>query len=92
MSFKLRITTNALKDIRRHKLSGDRNLIQKIGILLDELKEHPRTGTGHPEQLKYDLKGLYSRRINSKHRMIYDIRYDIVTVIILSAYAHYGDK
>jgi len=34
------------------------------------LKEHPRTGTGQPELLKYDLAGYYSRRINRKHRLV----------------------
>jgi len=53
---------------------------------------HPRTGTGQPEKLKHDLEGLYSRRINRKHRLVYNIKEEIVTVIVLSAYSHYGDK
>ena len=32
-------------------------LFKKLERLLDELKEHPYTGTGHPEQLKY-LPGI----------------------------------
>ena len=32
-------------------------LFRKLERLLDELKEHPYTGTGHPEQLKY-LQGV----------------------------------
>jgi len=54
--------------------------------------DHPRKGTGKPEQLKGDLSGLYSRRINKKHRLIYDIQDEIITVIVLSAHSHYGDK
>jgi mRNA-degrading endonuclease RelE of RelBE toxin-antitoxin system len=38
------------------------------------------------------LDGLYSRRINRKHRLVYAIKDEIVTVLILNAYAHYGDK
>lgn len=53
---------------------------------------HPTTGTGQPEKLKFDLKGLYSRRITKKHRLIYSINESIVTVHILSAFDHYGDK
>jgi len=34
----------------------------------------------------------YSRRINRKHRLVYDIQGDIITVVILNAYSHYGDK
>ena len=54
--------------------------------------EHPTTGTGQPEALKHNLSGLYSRRINQKHRLIYSINEHLVTIYILSAYAHYGDK
>jgi len=92
MSYTLEITKTALSDIEKHKKSGDRAILKKISTLLNELVEHPRTGTGQPEKLKHDLEGLYSRRINRKHRLIYDIKDEIVTVIVLSAYSHYGDK
>ena len=92
MSYTLRITPDAIKDIELHKKSGNKKVLQKIEVLLEELREHPRTGTGQPEILKYDLQGLYSRRINKKHRLVYDIKDKIVTVIVLSAYSHYGDK
>ena len=92
MRYKLRFTSDAVKDIERHKKSGDKKLLQKIEILLEELRVHPKTGTGQPEKLKYDLEGLYSRRINRKHRLVYEIQDEIVTVIILNAYAHYGGK
>ena len=36
---------------------------KKVLQLLDELAEHPKTGTGHPEQLKGDYTNLWSRRI-----------------------------
>lgn len=48
--------------------------------------------TGHPEKLKHDLEGFWSRRINKKHRLIYQIEDEIITVIVVSAYSHYGDK
>lgn len=54
--------------------------------------EHPKTGTGQPEMLKHDLHGLYSRRISKKHRLVYEVKDHVVTVIVLSAYSHYGDK
>ncbi len=92
MIYRLRLTPNALMDIQRHKKSGDKKLLKKIEVLLEELRKHPRTGTGQPEQLVHDLQGLYSRRINRKHRLIYNIQDDIVTVIIMNAYSHYGDK
>ncbi|MDP4228265.1 MAG: Txe/YoeB family addiction module toxin, partial [Bacteroidota bacterium] len=52
----------------------------------------PTTGTGQPELLKHDLAGLYSRRINKKHRLVYSINHEVVTVHVLTAWSHYGDK
>jgi toxin YoeB len=54
--------------------------------------EHPTVGTGQPEKLKHDLIGLYSRRIDKKHRLVYSIKEDIVSVYVLSGWSHYGDK
>lgn len=65
---------------------------EKLSKLVDELYEHPRTGTGKPEILKGNLKGKWSRKISSKHRLVYEIRDKIVTVSIVSAYGHYDDK
>jgi len=92
MIYKIRLTKEAIKDIKKHKKSGDKKLLQKIGVLLEELREHPRTGTGQPEKLKHDFEEFYSRRINKKHRLIYKIEDRIITVIVLNAYSHYGDK
>ena len=92
MSYRLRFTSNAIKDIEYHKKSGDKKVLKKIEVLLEELTKHPKTGTGQPEKLKHDLEGYYSRRINRKHRLVYDIQDDIITVVILNAYSHYGDK
>ena len=92
MSYTLEFSNIALSDIKKHKESGDKATLKKIENLLNELMEHPTTGTGKPEQLKHNLTGLYSRKINHKHRLVYSIDDEIVTVHILSAWAHYGDK
>ena len=92
MSYDLDFTDEALLDIERHKKSGDKTVLRKIDKLLNELREHPRTGTGQPELLKHDLAGYYSRRINRKHRLVYEIKDEVVTVLVLSAHSHYGDK
>mgnify|MGYP000898907331 CR=1 FL=1 len=92
MSYTLEFSKIALEDIEKHKKSGDKSTLRKIEKLLNELMEHPMTGTGQPEILKHDLAGLYSRRINKKHRLIYSINEQIVTVYVLSAWSHYGDK
>ena len=65
---------------------------KKAVKLLNELVEHPRTGTGHPEQLRGDRAGQWSRQITKKHRLVYRIFETEVHVNILSAYGHYDDK
>jgi toxin YoeB len=92
MSYTLEFSEIALADIKKHKKSGDKVVLKKIEKLLNELMEHPTTGTGQPEQLRHNLTGLYSRRINQKHRLVYSINEEIVTVLVLSARAHYGDR
>ncbi len=92
MSYTLDFSKTALEDIEKHKKSGDKPILKKIEKLLNELMEHPMTGTGQPEILKHDLAGLYSRRINKKHRLVYSINEQIITVYVLSAWSHYGDR
>lgn len=92
MSYILEFSEVALADIEKHKKAGDKGVLIKIEKLLNELMVHPTTGTGQPEMLKHSLAGLYSRRINKKHRLVYAINEEVVTVHILSAWKHYGDK
>ena len=84
------LTPKALDDIAKHKKSGNKAVETKIKKILEELKIHPTTGTGQPEQLKYELSGKWSRRINQKDRMVYTIEQKIVTVQVLSAMGHYS--
>ena len=72
--------------------SGQKKTLLKIAALLEELCEHPTTGTGKVEQLKGDLEGYWSRRINKASRLIYKIEEDIITVFVISLKGHYGDK
>ena len=64
----------------------------KAQALIEELKIHPRTGTGKPEPLKGDHTGQWSRRITKKHRLVYEIHDTEVIVLVLTAYGHYEDK
>ncbi|MEZ4773226.1 MAG: Txe/YoeB family addiction module toxin [Bacteroidia bacterium] len=71
MSYHLDFTDRAKEDIAAHKKSGNKTTLNKLLTLLEELAEHPFTGTGKPEALKYRLSGMWSRRINKEHRLIY---------------------
>ena len=92
MSYALEFSKTALKDIEKHKKSGDKAILIKISKLLKELMNHPTESTGQPEMLKGNLQGLYSRRINKKHRLVYSIDGQRVIVHVLNAYYHYSGK
>ena len=64
----------------------------KAKKLIEELKVHPRTGTGKPEPLSGNRTGEWSRHITKKHRLIYEIHDTEVVVLVLTAYGHYDDK
>jgi len=87
MTYHLDFSKQAIKDIDFHKKSGNKTILNKLFVLLDELTEHPFTGTGYPEQLKYNLAGLWSRRINREHRLVYEVVND--SVLVHSAKGHY---
>jgi toxin YoeB len=91
--YKVLFTKKAELDIRKHYKSDDAARNNKLQKLIIELEYHPRQGTGKVEQLKTNgQQELWSRRIDGKHRIVYSIHDDIITVIIISAYGHYGDK
>lgn len=84
------IKEQAEKDLIR-LLKNEPNAYKKALKLIGELYDHPMTGTGKPERLRGDRAGQWSRRITSKHRLIYEIHDMQVTVIVLTAYGHYDD-
>lgn len=86
-SYILRFSEQAKEDIRQHKKSGNKSVVNKITLLLEELVIHPFTGTGKPEPLKHSLAGCWSRRINREHRLVYEVSDNLV--FILSAKGHY---
>lgn len=92
MSFEIQYTDDAENDLEKHRKSGNKKLLKKIDELLDELRKHPKTGTGKPEQLKHYETPTWSRRISGEHRLVYRIQDEVITVLILSAFGHYGDK
>ena len=91
MTFEVKLSERAQGDLVKLAKS-EPAAFKKAGKFIEELKEHPRTGTGHPEQLKGDRAGQWSRSITKKHRMIYEIFDTEVYVDVVSAYGHYDDK
>ena len=92
MIYTIFLSKKAEEQLDFFKKSGDKLRLKKIKKLIDELEEHPETGSGNPEKLKHELSGYWSRRIDSKNRMIYSISNNSVVVDILSVKGHYFDK
>jgi toxin YoeB len=88
MAYHLDFTDKAIEDISFFKKTGNKAILNKLHSLLRELSEHPFTGTGKPEALKHNLSGLWSRRINQEHRLVYEVIGDTV-VIVIAAKGHY---
>lgn len=90
--FAIVLDLRAEKELKKHFKAGDKATIKRINQIFDELSVHPITGIGQPEPLKHSLSGYWSRKINSKDRLIYKVEEEIVTVFIISAMGHYSDK
>ncbi len=91
MTYILCLTDEAKKDLAGLKKNEPAVFI-KAKTLLAELQKHPRTGTGKPKPLGYGYKGFFSRRITKKHRLIYSINDEEITVLVIAASGHYLDK
>lgn len=81
-------TEDAKKDLKELNKKAPQ-VVSKLSKLLDEVREHPRTGTGQVEQLKGYDGSVYSRRITKEHRLVYKIYDEVVEVLVLSTFGHY---
>ena len=69
----------------------DRRTLSKINKIIIDIIRNGYTGIGHPEPLKHNLQGKWSREIDEKNRLIYKIL-DNNRVEILHCKGHYDDK
>ena len=86
MTWKIYFTKQAQKDAKKISNSGLRH---KTETLLEILKENPFRQPPPYEKLVGDLHGAYSRRINIKHRLIYQILKRYKAIKIIRMWTHY---
>jgi len=86
VSWRLVYIKQAQKDAKKLAASG---LKSKAQQLLDTLAENPFQNPPPYEKLVGDLAGAYSRRINIKHRLVYQVLEDLRTVKVLRMWTHY---
>ncbi len=76
-------------------IDNDEIVVSKINELINAIIKDPFKGIGKPEPLKFGLKGFWSRRISSEHRLVYQISgtkgIDQKCIIVQCRF-HYDDK
>lgn len=60
----------------------DKRIYAKIADLIKDVQRQPFIGLGKPEPLKYELRGLWSRRITEEHRLVYKVTEEEIIVIL----------
>jgi Txe/YoeB family toxin of toxin-antitoxin system len=84
--WKVVFTKKAIEDLNKITESGLKPKVQK---LLNILKENPFKTPPNFEKLRGDLTGAFSRRINIKHRLVYQVIEEEKIVKIIRAWTHY---
>jgi len=90
--YKIALSEQARVHLLEWKNSGQLIALRKIERIFIELSNNPFSGIGSPEPLKYNLTQCWSRQIDKKNRIIYQVDDDVVTVFIISVKGHYGSK
>lgn len=86
VGFKVKFTKQAVKDLEYLKAAS---LSKKAKKLVDIMKENPYQNPPPYEKLIGDLDGMYSRRINIQHRLVYEVDNEEKIIKIIRMWKHY---
>ena len=78
--------TQAQKDAKKLSASG---LKQKALNLITIIQKDPYQYPPEYEDLKGDMQGLISRRINKQHRLVYEVIEKDKTIKVYRMWTHY---
>ena len=82
----IKLSKQAQKDIIKLKSSGlDKNCRNILLLMMDDPFCYPPSY----EKLSGDLSGLYSRRINRQHRIVYEVNEEKNEIYIFRMWTHY---
>ncbi len=59
----------------------DKKALKRINTLIKEVMRSPFEGIGKPEPLRGNLSGLWSRRIDSANRLIYQVTDNAIIIL-----------
>jgi toxin YoeB len=67
----------------------DKKTLKKLNAIILDISRNPFEGIGKPEPLRANLSGYWSRRIDLKNRIVYQVTND--SIIIHSCRHHYDE-
>jgi toxin YoeB len=86
VTYEIVYTKKAVKDIPLLKAA---KLDEKAKALIELIREYPYKTPPRYETLRGDMAGAISRRINIKHRFVYEVQEEIKTVKMISMCSRY---
>lgn len=86
VNYEIVFAKSALKNIPKLKSA---NLSDKVKKLLDIIRVNPFQNPPPYEKLVGNMDGLYSRRINIQHRLVYEVFEEEKKIKIVSVWSHY---
>jgi len=66
----------------------DKSKLRRVNQIIRDIQRSPFDGIGKPEPLRHNLAGLWSRRIDDGHRLVYAM--DGENIVIVQCRYHYG--
>lgn len=73
-------SAHAVDDLNYWKRTRNEKVLKRIKQLIQSIQQDPFQGIGKPEALKHNFSGMWSRRINREHRIIYEVAANVITV------------
>ena len=59
----------------------DKKNLRRVNQLIKDIQRNPFEGLGKPEPLEFDMSGLWSRRIDREHRLIYQVKEEYIVIV-----------
>ena len=85
-NYLIKLSKNAEKDKNKLKNAGlDKNCKKILNLMINDPFCYPPSF----EKLTGDLQGLYSRRINRQHRILYEVDEQKKEIHIIRMWTHY---
>ena len=91
MARRLKLSSRCIKEERNFDTADPALRVKYLKLLyiILTVKDQMDDPTGKPEQLRGNLKGYWSRRINDQHRVVYQVTES--SAFIESCWGHYDD-